>query len=1423
MKTKLTFLKQRMKQTTMLFSFLLTLLCSANVLHAQCSLACNGSTQVSLDISCQAMITPEMILNDQATSCAGGVFEVTVMDAQGVAILTSPMVGSSEVGQTLTVKVTDTASGNSCWGDIVVEDKIAPTIDCAAAQTAIDAAPFFCYDLFAFDIAPFVTENCGIDTIILSSELVTANDCSGALAADILKIIEREYIVIDASGNQSTTCMLTFTVNRVPGPPFSNIVCPAPLLESSNNALLCNGVYATDANGHPAPSVTGVPQLDQDGVLVGTVPNPNFVDNEGPDGIDDNDPAILTGDPAFVDLKGTPGADGNDDNGVDTVPADADRIDLFPAPMIYCNLLSAYTDVELPAIGCVTKIIRTWSIIEWNCDARDIPNCVQMIEIVDNEAPTFTAPVDQTVTTNVNGNYSSGAHGAVSCAASVNLPAIVAVDNCNNDPITVDVTYTDGFLDNQNGGLVELPLGVNTITYTVYDGCYNSSSASYTITVVDNTAPVAICIQNTVVGLTNNGQNGSSTAVYAESFDSGSYDDCKLDKVLVRRMDNGVPCGDNITDFNPSVSFCCADIGTDVMVVFRAYDVNGNFNDCMVSVEVQDKLAPVITCPSDMTVNCTAFYDTSNLSGAFGSATATDNCNVTMTETFESNLNQCNTGTITRRFVATDDGGRQDSCFQTITFMNPTPFGCTDVVDPIGSPDDITWPADVAAEGCFDPASTDFLPEVTGTPTFSDDQCDLVGANYTDQVFPFNNTNGDACFKIIREWKVIDWCQYGTQCNIAIGNTYATWTWTQVIKISNAVDPVITSSCDAKSTCTFDALCATGFIELTATATDDCTDVLTYTYDVDINNDGVADVDAAGNATYLPVTGAGNSLDASGDYPVGTHSVSYTFRDKCGNVATCTQVFTIQNCKAPTAYCLNGLATDLMPVDLDNDGTADWGMIDIWANDFDNGSSHPCGYEVVFSFSQDTSNTSIIFDCNTTGQQTVDVYATAIDGNGDIVSFSFCTTFISIQDNMNVCPTTGGPTGGRIAGRIATENNETLEDVAIQLEGAALNTANTDASGEYAFPEMNLGGSYVVDPSKNTDPMNGVSTLDLVIVQRHILGIDNLDSPYKHIAADINNDANISAIDLVELRKLILGVNMEFNSNESWRFVDAAYTFDSNEDPLENELPESYTIETLDNDMNVDFTAIKVGDVNNTVVTNLVGQSIDNRYSETLSFDINNQEFAAGDIVEVPFYATQNVDILGYQFTLDFDASNLEFVDGKSGEILTNTYNYGTQLADKGLVTTSWNTVTPELINKGKIAFTLVFKAKAAGSLASDLQVNSQLTSAEAYNADQELMNVEVRFDNDEANEGLGYVLYQNTPNPFDNSTEISFHLPKAMNAQLRIYDVSGKTIKVYNEVYQAGMNMIVVDKSTLAAAGILYYTLETDNFTATKRMVVIK
>jgi phosphatidylserine/phosphatidylglycerophosphate/cardiolipin synthase-like enzyme len=85
------------------------------------------------------------------------------------------------------------------------------------------------------------------------------------------------------------------------------------------------------------------------------------------------------------------------------------------------------------------------------------------------------------------------------------------------------------------------------------------------------------------------------------------------------------------------------------------------------------------------------------------------------------------------------------------------------------------------------------------------------------------------------------------------------------------------------------------------------------------------------------------------------------------------------------------------------------------------------------------------------------------------------------------------------------------------------------------------------------------------------------------------------------------------------------------------------------------------------------------------------------------------------------------------------------------------------------------------------------------------------------------YSLNQNYPNPFNPITNISFALPKSQKVELIIYDILGRKVReLYNDVAPAG-TITVQFKAEDLASGMYIYRLKTNNFSATKKMVLLK
>jgi hypothetical protein len=212
--------------------------------------------------------------------------------------------------------------------------------------------------------------------------------------------------------------------------------------------------------------------------------------------------------------------------------------------------------------------------------------------------------------------------------------------------------------------------------------------------------------------------------------------------------------------------------------------------------------------------------------------------------------------------------------------------------------------------------------------------------------------------------------------------------------------------------------------------------------------------------------------------------------------------------------------------------------------------------------------------------------------------------------------------------------------------------------------------------------------------------------------------------------------------------------------------------------------------------------------------DINAADatLKAGQEYSVAFSAADLKNVQGYQFALNLDKSKVELVDIVYG--VAKAENFGV-FKNEGIITTSWNSK----YEPGTL-FTLVLRAKADAQLSTALNLNRVVTP-EAYDQNNEQLAVALKFNG--AAVATGFELKQNTPNPFKGETVISFNLPKAAAATLTISDVTGRVLKSIRADYAKGFNQVILKSGDLNAAGVLYYTLEADEFTATKKMVIVE
>ena len=113
------------------------------------------------------------------------------------------------------------------------------------------------------------------------------------------------------------------------------------------------------------------------------------------------------------------------------------------------------------------------------------------------------------------------------------------------------------------------------------------------------------------------------------------------------------------------------------------------------------------------------------------------------------------------------------------------------------------------------------------------------------------------------------------------------------------------------------------------------------------------------------------------------------------------------------------------------------------------------------------------------------------------------------------------------------------------------------------------------------------------------------------------------------------------------------------------------------------------------------------------------------------------------------------------------------------------------------------------------------MTKTESFNGSS-ILGVALQFDQQSTSVQDRYELYQNTPNPFKTSTNVYFELAQSEEVQLRITDIMGKVIAHTKVTGQKGTNQWVIDASTLRSSGIYYYSIETDHFKTSKKMILL-
>ena len=255
------------------------------------------------------------------------------------------------------------------------------------------------------------------------------------------------------------------------------------------------------------------------------------------------------------------------------------------------SLLIAYTDGPLVGTNCSGTIARTYTVSDAYGNTTTV---TQTITVSDNTFPLATAPTTIDIEC---GN--AAPVGATTHAGFLALGG-TASDNCTANA-SLAVAYTDGLLVGTNCS------GSIARTYTVTDLCGNTTTVTQTITVSDNTFPLATAPTTIDIECGNAAPVGATTHAGFLALGGTASDNCTANASLAVAYTDGLLVG---TNCNGSIAR-----------TYTVTDLCGNTTTVTQTITVTDNTIPVIT-----RLGSSPVFICQNQPYTDAGATASDNC-----------------------------------------------------------------------------------------------------------------------------------------------------------------------------------------------------------------------------------------------------------------------------------------------------------------------------------------------------------------------------------------------------------------------------------------------------------------------------------------------------------------------------------------------------------------------------------------------------------------------------------------------------------------------------------------------------------------------------------------------------------------------------------------------------------------------------
>ncbi|MEM6697008.1 MAG: peroxidase family protein, partial [Bacteroidota bacterium] len=398
-----------------------------------------------------------------------------------------------------------------------------------------------------------------------------------------------------------------------------------------------------------------------------------------------------------------------------------------------------------------------------------------------------------------------------------------------------------------------------------------------------------------------------------------------------------------------------------------------------------------------------------------------------------------------------------------------------------------------------------------------------------------------------------------------------------------------------------------------------------------------------------------------------------------------------------------------------------------------------------------------------------------------------------------------------VIGNVSTVNDDPLAGFDVELIDVNRNlSGRTLADGSFTIENMIACNEYELGVGANSnDWAQGLSTFDMLKLNWHLSNRQAFSSPHEWVAADVNASGSLTTDDMIEMRNLLLGKQSQFETEQTWRFIDATYDFERNNDPLAENFEE--IIANNRNYDDLDIIGIKVGDTDNSVMTSTSNETA----------ILKMRHIPGNRSHQVEFYFDRTVNLQGLQFDLNYDRRSMRLT-----RVRTNLPSFTSDNLsfDPGTASlkASWinvNTFNGTTLSAGTPIATLSFVGGNI-SACSNISFNESNLRAEIYE-NGEVLDLVLDCASNNSNSNNLAKLYQNDPNPFEETTTIRFDLPERMNVALTFVSNRGQVLHTIERTFEEGENQVTIERSMLGNyRGNIFYYLKAEGIDLVRRMV---